>query len=302
LLDSGSGATNGRIVFAGLLDGSSDFGETLELSAGTGNVFLQATGSDTPVGTLTIASAGLVNLNGNLRAAGLVADNDGGGATINSFQANGNTIDVSGATGSAGGDIAIATTGNIDADALVADGGAEDGAGGFAGGNIALDAGGDLTVGFVDASGSAANATGGAGGTLALTADTGTLDFAGGSVLGGAGDTAGVNGDISLTAVAADISQSDGITASEVVLDAATDVTLNGGNDFDRLTFDAGGAVSVTEADGFVLDGTSAADSLAPFRSRRPTASISPECRRQKACRSRPRRVRSATRAWRIST
>jgi hypothetical protein len=293
LLDSGSGATNGRIVFAGLLDGSSDFGETLELSAGTGNVFLQATGSDTPVGTLTIASAGLVNLNGNLRAAGLVADNDGGGATINSFQANGNTIDVSGATGSAGGDIAIATTGNIDADALVADGGAEDGAGGFAGGNIALDAGGDLTVGFVDASGSAANATGGAGGTidlagatlthgtltaeggastvatggaggtLALTADTGTLDFAGGSVLGGAGDTAGVNGDISLTAVAADISQSDGITASEVVLDAATDVTLNGGNDFDRLTFDAGGAVSVTEADGFVLDGTSAADSLA---------------------------------------
>ncbi|MES9882194.1 MAG: filamentous hemagglutinin N-terminal domain-containing protein [Sedimenticola sp.] len=191
----------GDITFGNTLNATTAYTETLDLTAGAGNIdFDGIVGGSTALGAVTIISAANVVADAAFSAASLIQSS---GTGLTTFTGAVNTI---GSADTAGGVV------NITTDGAITFGNGIDTSGGTAGADSAGQAGGAVTLhsdesgaisvtGAIDTSGSAGSdntddtsgESGGTGGAVIILADSGTVSVGAITTDGGAAN--GVGGD-----------------------------------------------------------------------------------------------------------
>jgi len=230
-----TGASAGNITFGGPLDGT----QTLGLTAGSGNAsFAGAVGAGTPLGPVTVSSAGDVTLSGSFASAGFTQLAGTGTTSIDGVMTQTGdvgittgTVDLGAAISAAGQAVALTAAGDIletnasDPDITAASATLEATAGGIA------------TATTLETAVATLSASGAAGVNVANTgAVTATLNSGGGAVVFANTDT---------------VATGDAWTGNSFDVDAGGTLTVNAGH---TLTAGAGPLALATTAGDIVLN------------------------------------------------
>ncbi|PKN65635.1 MAG: hypothetical protein CVU57_09900 [Deltaproteobacteria bacterium HGW-Deltaproteobacteria-15] len=236
VVDTGAGA--GNISYQSTLDGTVPDTQTLDLTAGTGNIlFNGAVGSTVRLGALRIHSAGGITSNSTM-AASSISITDGGAVDLNGavtspggFSSAGTTFDnTGGPITTTGTGITINHTGNvIIGGALRSDGGAVDIDATGAGATIALNSGINSGAGNVTLD-SVGTTTIAAAGDIVTSA--GDVTF-GGTLAGGlitAGDITTTSGNVTFnraTVLSGDVVVNTGTSSGNILFQNTLDGTVD---------------------------------------------------------------------------